>query len=156
MLALGATACTQEIFEAFLSEDRMKTFFHGHSYTANPLTCAVANASLDLLELGEFRFQIDQVIRLHKTFPTPLAVRNSRFATKNLRRLGTVLAFELETDEEDEYLNSIGKEIAKRALQAGVLLRPLGNTVYFMPPYCISKQELERIYVVTQEVLASL
>jgi len=156
MLALGATACTQEIFDAFLSEDRMRTFFHGHSYTANPLTCAVANASLDLLEVGEFRFQIDQIIRLHNTYPTPLAVRTSRFQTKNIRKLGTVLAFELETDEKDAYLNSIGKVIGKKALEAGVLLRPLGNTVYFMPPYCISKQELERVYIVTQEVLHSL
>ena len=156
MLALGATACTQEIFDAFLSEDRSRTFFHGHSYTANPLACAVANASLDLLEVGEFRFQIDQIIQLHKTYPTPLAVRTSRLQTKNLRRLGTVLAFEVETDEQDAYLNTIGKTIAKKALEEGVLLRPLGNTVYFMPPYCISKRELERIYIVTQETLASL
>jgi len=153
MLPMGATACTQAIYEAFLSEDKSKTFFHGHSYTANPLACAVANASLDLLALGEFRFQLEQVIRLHKTYPTPLAVRTSRFATKNLRRCGTILAFEIETEEKDEYLNTIGSIISRKALEAGVLLRPLGNTVYFMPPYCISKQELERIYIVTQEVL---
>ena len=156
MLAMGATACTQKIFDAFLSEDRSRTFFHGHSYTANPLACAVANASLDLLEVGEFRFQLDQVIRLHNTFPTQLAVRPSKFLIKNLRRLGTVLAFEVETNEKDAYLNSIGKIIANKALESGVLLRPLGNTVYFMPPYSITKQELERVYIVTQETLASL
>ena len=156
VLPLGATACTQEIFDAFLSEDKSKTFFHGHSYTANPLACAAANASLDLLHVGEFRFQLDQIIRLHKTYPTTLAVRTSRFATKNLRRCGTVLAFEVETDEKDEYFNSIGKIISQKAMEAGVLLRPLGNTVYFMPPYCISKQQLERVYIVTQEVLHEL
>ena len=156
MLAMGATACTQKIYEAFLSEDRSRTFFHGHSYTANPLTCAVANASLDLLEVGEFRYQLEQVIRLQNTFPTPLAVRPSKIMMKNLRRLGTVLAFEVETGEKDAYLNSIGKIIAKKALEAGVLLRPLGNTVYFMPPYCITKQELERVFIVTQDTLASL
>src|SRR4030095_13934767 len=86
MLPLGATACTQKIYDGFLSEDRSKTFFHGHSYTANPLACAVANASLDLLQVGEFRFQLDQIIRLHTTYPTHLAVRTSRFVTKNLRR----------------------------------------------------------------------
>jgi adenosylmethionine-8-amino-7-oxononanoate aminotransferase len=75
---------------------------------------------------------------------------------KNLRRLGTVLAFEVETNEKDAYLNSIGKIIANKALESGVLLRPLGNTVYFMPPYSITKQELERVYIVTQETLASL
>src|SRR4030095_5128698 len=107
-LPLGATACAQKIYEGFLSEDRSKTFFHGHSYTANPLACAVANASLDLLQVGEFRFQLDQIIRLHTTYPTHLAVRTSRFATKNLRRCGTILAFEIETDENDDYLNSIG------------------------------------------------
>jgi adenosylmethionine-8-amino-7-oxononanoate aminotransferase len=156
MLPMGATACTQKIFEAFLSDDKSKTFFHGHSYTANPLACAAANASLDLLHVGEFRFQLDQIIRLHKTYPTALAVRTSRFATKNLRRCGTVLAFEVETDEKDEYFNSIGKIISQKALEAGVLIRPLGNTVYFMPPYCVSKQQLERIYIVTQEVLHEL
>ena len=156
VLPLGATACTQKIYDAFLSHDKSKTFFHGHSYTANPLACAAANASLDLLNVGEFKFQLDQIVRLHKTYPTTLAVRTSRFATKNLRRCGTVLAFEVETDEKDEYFNSIGKIISQKALAAGVLLRPLGNTVYFMPPYCISKQELERIYIVTQEVLHEL
>ena len=156
VLPLGATACTQKIYDAFLSEDKSKTFFHGHSYTANPLACAAANASLDLLNVGEFRFQLEQIIRLHKTYPTNLAVRTSRFATKNLRRCGTVLAFEIETDEKDEYLNSIGKLISQKAMEAGVLLRPLGNTVYFMPPYCITKQQLERIYIVTQEVLHEL
>ena len=156
MLALGATACTQNIYEAFFNDDRSKTFFHGHSYTANPLACAVANASLDLLEVGEFRFQIDQIIRLHQSFPTHLAVRTSRFAMKNLRRCGTILAFELQTEEKDEYLNMIGRDISRKALEAGVLLRPLGNTIYFMPPYCVSKQQLERIYVVTQEVLHEL
>ena len=156
MLPLGATACTEKIFNAFLSDDKSKTFFHGHSYTANPLACAVANASLDLLEVGEFRFQLDQVIRLHNSFPTHLAVRTSRFALKNLRRCGTILAFEVETNEKDDYLNTIGKVISKKALEAGVLLRPLGNTIYFMPPYCITKQQLERVYIVTQEVLHEL
>jgi adenosylmethionine-8-amino-7-oxononanoate aminotransferase len=93
---------------------------------------------------------------LHTTYPTELAVRSSRFATKQLRRLGTILAFEIETEEKDDYLNTIGSIISKKALQAGVLLRPLGNTIYFMPPYCITKQELERIYIVTQEVLFEL
>jgi adenosylmethionine-8-amino-7-oxononanoate aminotransferase len=156
MLPLGATACTEKIFNAFFSDDKSKTFFHGHSYTANPLACAVANASLDLLEVGEFRFQLDQVIRLHNSFPTHLAVRTSRFAMKNLRRCGTILAFEVETNEKDDYLNTIGKVISKKALEAGVLLRPLGNTIYFMPPYCITKQQLERVYIVTQEVLHEL
>jgi adenosylmethionine-8-amino-7-oxononanoate aminotransferase len=156
MLAMGATACTENIYQAFISDDKSKTFFHGHSYTANPLACAVANASLDLLQVGEFRFQLDHLIRLHTSYPTELAVRSSRFATKQLRRLGTILAFEIETEEKDEYLNTIGPIISKKALQAGVLLRPLGNTIYFMPPYCITKQELERIYIVTQEVLFEL
>jgi len=156
MLPMGATACTQKIYDAFLSDDRSKAFFHGHSYTANPLACAAANASLDLLHVGEFRFQLDQIIRLHTTYPTHLAVRSSRFKTKNLRRCGTILAFEIETDEKNDYLNSIGNIISRKALEAGVLLRPLGNTIYFMPPYCISKSELERIYIVTQEVLHEL
>lgn len=142
MMALGATVCTQRIYDAFLSDDRAKTFFHGHSYTANPIACAAGNASLDLLLKPECLESIHRISKQHENFAQQLI---TRAGVKNVRQLGTILAFEIESDN-DGYLNNIGSVIQKHALQNGVLLRPLGNTVYVMPPYCISEAELEKVY----------
>jgi adenosylmethionine---8-amino-7-oxononanoate aminotransferase len=142
MMAMGATACTQEIYNAFLSDDRSKTFFHGHSYTANPIACAAANASLDLLLTNECMQNIERITDQHKKF----AARLQGFSSvKNIRQCGTIIAFEVETNGAEGYLNNISSVIHQKALQRGVLLRPLGNTVYLMPPYCITEEELEKV-----------
>lgn len=150
-MALGVTACTQEIYEAFLEEDKLKTFFHGHSFTANPLACAAALASLDLLQADACQQSIRRITAQHQAFAALLA---STFpsAIKNIRCRGTLFAFEL-VQGKDEYLNHIGREITAYALSKGVYLRPLGNTVYLMPPYCISSAELNQVYEVVQEIV---
>lgn len=142
MMALGATACTQRIYDAFLSDDRAKTFFHGHSYTANPIACAAGNASLDLLLQPQCIEGIQRIAQQHAAFAEELKIRPS---VKNVRQLGTILAFEIEAGQ-DGYLNNVSAAIHKQAMQKGVLLRPLGNTVYTMPPYCISQEQLELVY----------
>jgi adenosylmethionine-8-amino-7-oxononanoate aminotransferase len=154
-LPLGVTACTDEIYQAFNEEDRMKTFFHGHSFTANPLSCTAALASLDLLEKAECRTQIDRIAKMNLAFLQQLKTRNSKPETKNARALGTILAFELDTGNKN-YLNNIGREITKQALAKGVYLRPLGNTVYIMPPYCITESQLQKLYSVILEIIAGL
>jgi adenosylmethionine---8-amino-7-oxononanoate aminotransferase len=144
-LALGATACRQIIFDAFLSDDRSKTFFHGHSYTANPLACAAGLASLDLLEKKTCRDKIREIQFRHEQFISDsLAKSNGNFFL-NPRYIGTILAFEL-NDGKNNYTNNIGREIMNQALRKGIYLRPLGNTVYLMPPYCITEEELSKIY----------
>ncbi len=144
-LALGATACRQFIFDAFLSDDRSKTFFHGHSYTANPLACAAGLASLDLLEEKTCRDKIKKIQLSHEQFVSAsLSEPNGNFYL-NPRFMGTILAFEL-NDGKNNYTNNIGREILNQALRKGIYLRPLGNTVYMMPPYCISDEELNKIY----------
>jgi adenosylmethionine---8-amino-7-oxononanoate aminotransferase len=140
-LAMGVTACSQKIYEAFLSDDKSRTFFHGHSYTANPIACAAALASLDLLEKETCVAQIQGLETANRQFALRLADRNIR----NLRTLGTVLAFELNQGT-DGYLNPAGRDIHQSAMNEGIFLRPLGNTVYIMPPYCISSGQLEKIY----------
>jgi adenosylmethionine-8-amino-7-oxononanoate aminotransferase len=147
-LPLGVTACTDEIYQAFHSEDKLKTFFHGHSFTANPLACTAALASLDLLQKEECRKQIETIATMHKDFLKQLSV-------KNPRQLGTILAFELDTDNKN-YLNNIGREITRQALEQGVYLRPLGNTVYIMPPYCITEAQLQKVYGVILKILNGL
>jgi adenosylmethionine---8-amino-7-oxononanoate aminotransferase len=140
-MALGVTASTERVFEAFLSDNKRKTLFHGHSFTANPLACSAALASLDLLLQPDCLDRIAHIARRHIGFletirPYPIV--------RNARSLGTVLAFELNTGD-DGYTNSIGQQITADALGAGIYLRPLGNTVYFMPPYCITKKEMDQV-----------
>jgi len=144
-MALGITACNQNIFNAFLSTDRTKTFYHGHSFTANPLACTAGLASLDLLEKTSCREQIQWIRQQHEEF-----VRNELSVTGmellvNIRTMGTILAFELNTGK-NEYINEVSATIMGKALSQGIYLRPLGNTVYIMPPYCITAEQLRRIY----------
>ena len=141
-MALGVTAATERIFEAFLSDDKRKTLFHGHSFTANPLACTAALASLDLVERDDFRAGIRRIAARHEAFVQTL---RSYPIVANPRALGTVLAFEINTGR-DEYINAIGPAITRAALEQGVYLRPLGNTVYFMPPYCITEKEMDQVY----------
>jgi adenosylmethionine---8-amino-7-oxononanoate aminotransferase len=143
-LPLGVTACTAQIHEAFVTDDKTKTFFHGHSFTANPLACTAANASLDLL-LNEACFQrIERICDLNAQFVSQLESEGNN-QIRGIRALGTIVAFELEAGA-DGYLNAISSSVTARALGEGIYLRPLGNTVYIMPPYCISESELATVH----------
>ena len=141
-MALGVTAATEKIFRAFLSDDKRKTLFHGHSFTANPVACSASLASLDLLLEEDCLRRIGQLSRRHQVF---LDALRSFPIVKNARALGTILAFEINTGR-DEYINAIGPGITRAALEAGIYLRPLGNTVYVMPPYCTTEKEMDQVY----------
>ncbi|MBC8033548.1 MAG: adenosylmethionine--8-amino-7-oxononanoate transaminase [Chitinophagaceae bacterium] len=138
-MALGVTACNAKIESAFISEEKMKTFFHGHSFTANPLACTAALASIDLLLQQDCLDRIDWISASNKEFVKKL---EGRAGIKNARSLGTIAAFEL-SEGKDGYLNTAGKKLAELLMQQGIFIRPLGNTVYIMPPYCIREEELE-------------
>ena len=155
-MPLGATACTKKIYEAYLSDDRKKTFFHGHSFTANPLACTAAIASLELLQEPAAREGIDRICKMNLVFEERLKEKyQSRAVIKNTRVSGTILAFEINTGE-DVYLNEISRIVTSKALEKGVYLRPLGNTVYFMPPYCITENEYGFLTNVTEAILDEL
>lgn len=142
-LPLGVTATTEKVYEAFLSDDRSRTFFHGHSYTANPLGCAVAVASLDL-----FRTEgtLERVQRLENTMRARLEPLIELPFVGDVRVIGGVGILELVRDKvtraADGYLDSAGTDLGKEFLRRGLLLRPLGNVLYFMPPYAIDDSEL--------------
>jgi adenosylmethionine-8-amino-7-oxononanoate aminotransferase len=144
-MALGVTACSQAIFDAFLSEDRTKTFFHGHSYTANPLACTAGLASMDLLLEKTCLNQIKAIRQQHEQFVKIELSKTNKGFFRNIRIMGTVLAFEINTGK-DDYINEAGRSVMKQALSQGIYLRPLGNTVYVMPPYCITSEQLRKIY----------
>ena len=153
-MALGVTACTQEIHSAFVDEDRLKTFFHGHSFTANPLACTASLASLDLLQVPDCGQQIDMIAEQHKVFIQQLIAAFPQIV-KNARSLGTIVAFEIEQGN-DGYMNTISASITQKSLEQGVYLRPLGNTVYIMPPYCITREQLKQVYDVILSVVEGL
>ncbi|MEP6727433.1 MAG: adenosylmethionine--8-amino-7-oxononanoate transaminase [Bacteroidota bacterium] len=150
-MALGVTAVVQHVVDAFVSDDKLKTFFHGHSFTANPLACTAALASLDLLEKQSCQDNIQTIVQLNKGFINQLKNLHHKLV-KNIRQLGTIFAFEIDQGS-DGYLNNIAAVITKKALSKGVYLRPLGNTVYIMPPYCITKEELEKTYAAIKEII---
>ncbi|HTE48048.1 MAG TPA: adenosylmethionine--8-amino-7-oxononanoate transaminase [Gemmatimonadaceae bacterium] len=140
-IPFAATLATEAIFDVFRSKDFSKTLFHGHSYTANPIACAAALASLALLDdrSAERRRSIE---RAHTKAAARLAsVPN----IKNVRVLGTVLALEVRSHDSG-YTSATGPALRRFALEAGVLLRPLGDTVYILPPYCATEADLTLAY----------
>jgi adenosylmethionine-8-amino-7-oxononanoate aminotransferase len=152
-MPLGVTACSQKVFDAFYSEDKTKTFFHGHSYTANPIACAAANASIELLNEPSCRKQIELISSLHSGFKEKM---KSNSFIKDIRHLGTILAIELNTKEDTSYLNSIRDSAYNFCLNKGLLIRPLGNIIYLMPPFCITEQELKTTYDILEETIEYL
>ena len=148
-MALGVTACTQKIHDAYVVDDKSKTFFHGHSFTANPLACTAALASLDLFEKEHTMQKVARIAGRHVNFAERLrAVDN----VENIRLCGTVIAFEIK-DAVAGYNSNVRDKITEKCLQKGVYVRPLGNTVYLMPPYCISDDDLNKVYDTLLEVV---
>ncbi len=107
-MAMGITACTQNIYDAFVSDDKTKTFFHGHSFTANPLACTAALASLNLLQKKKCLEEIEEIVNRQKDFLKEIRSFEEKNIIKNLRHLGTICAFEIVTNDQDNYLHNIG------------------------------------------------
>ena len=149
-LPMGATLASERLYQGFISQEPTHTFFHGHSFTANPLGCAAALASLDLLQHNPERYQ--QFEARHTPHLEELALQP---LVKQVRCLGSVAAFNLDAGTSG-YLNPIGKQLQHHCLEQGVYLRPLGNVVYLLPPLCISDTELERCYGAITAALGAL
>ena len=142
-MALGVTSCTMEIYNAFLSDDKLKTLFHGHSFTANPIACSAALASLDLTLQPETMQNIERIVSEHKAFAEQVKGHKK---LKQIRQTGTIIAFEWETGEDSSYFSSLRDNLYNYFLEEGIILRPLGNIIYILPPYCISNESLEYVY----------
>lgn len=152
-MPLGVTTCTREIVEAFQSPDITKTFFHGHSYTANPLSCAVANASFTLLTSESCQQQIQRISKAHERFATEIS---SHPRVRVARHIGTILAIELASAQQTSYTHELRKKISGYFLSRDILLRPLGNILYFLPPYVIQEHELTHVYNAIRDFLNEL
>lgn len=141
-IPLAVTLSTAAIFDAHYSTDRSKLFFHSSSYTANPIACAAANANIGIWSRPETQINVDALCTKQKTH---LAAINKFPSVQNARQIGTITAFEYQ-DSEGAYLSTLGPKLLAFFKSHDVLLRPLGNTIYVMPPYCISDDQLDKIY----------
>ncbi len=139
---LAVTMATEPIYAAHLSPDRARMFYHSSSYTANPIACAAAVANLDIWRDEPVLARIADLARRQST---RLQTLSTRPGIRNARALGTITAIEVDAAE-DGYLSAIAPRLMAHFLAAGLLLRPLGNTIYVMPPYCIDDDDLDRIY----------
>ena len=142
-MAMGVTTCTADIFNAFLSDDKMKTLFHGHSYTANPVACAAALASMDLFLSADTKQNINRITAKQQAFGESIK-RHKKI--KDLRQTGTIVAIEWDTENQTSYLSPLRDRLYNYFLDAGIILRPLGNIIYILPPYCITDAQLDYIY----------
>jgi len=149
-MALGITTCTQQIYNAFLSDDKLKTLFHGHSFTANPIACAAASASMDLFLRPETMANIQRIEAGHKAFGEKI---RSHAKLKALRQTGTIIALEWETGSNTSYFSTLRDKLYAYFLGEGIILRPLGNIIYILPPYCITDAQLSYIYSKIEEAL---
>lgn len=141
-LPLGATFCTEKIFQVFLSDQLHHALLHGHSYTANPLACSSALASLDLLLNDDCTKKREMIAACHKKFCSQW---HSHPKLKRCESIGTILALEYHL-ENTSYFHTIRDRLYHYFLSKGILLRPLGNVLYILPPYCILKEEIALIY----------
>ncbi|MBW3518547.1 adenosylmethionine--8-amino-7-oxononanoate transaminase [Flavobacterium sp. NKUCC04_CG] len=151
-LPMGITTCTAPIYNAFYSDNQHQALFHGHSFTANPLACTAALASLELLLLASTQQNIGRIVQKHKVFSKSISQHPK---IKAIRQLGTILAMEWNTDS-SSYFSSLKEKLYVYFLEKGILLRPLGNILYILPPYCIEDSELDYIYHAIEEALEEL
>jgi adenosylmethionine-8-amino-7-oxononanoate aminotransferase len=142
-IPLAITTFTQEIFDGFYDNDINKAFFHGHTFTANPTGCAAAIASIDLLKTPEMQRNIKYVNEQHLAFQNRIKT-HSKVATT--RVLGVIFALEIKTTSDISYYGAFRNKLYQFFIENGVILRPVGNIVYILPPYVITESQLHKIY----------
>ena len=151
LVPMSITSCTEEIYTAFLDNDISKGFFHCHTYSANPIACSAALASIELLKAQEIQDNIQFIEKSNKTFAKKI---ESHPKVNSTRVKGVILAIDLNTNS-GRY-GTLRDQLLKSFMNEGVFLRPLGNTVYIQPPYVITKEQLNKIYTTIEKVLDSL
>lgn len=149
-IPMAITTFTQEIFNGFYDDDTNKALFHGHTFTANPTGCAAALASLQLLQSEMIQNNIKRVHQSHVDFQSIIKVHPK---VKTTRVLGVIFALEIKTESPAEYYGSLRNTLYNFFIENGIILRPVGNIVYILPPYIISQNQLEKVYQVVENAL---
>ena len=151
LVPMAITSCTEEIYTAFLSNDISKGFFHCHTYSANPIACRAALASIELLQSEEIQKSIAFITKSNQLFEERI---KNHVKVKSTRSKGVILAIDLETNA-NRY-GTLRDKLLTEFMSKGVFLRPLGNTIYIQPPYVIKGKQLEKVYQVIEESLEIL
>jgi adenosylmethionine---8-amino-7-oxononanoate aminotransferase len=149
-IPMAITTFTQDLYDAFYDDDINKALFHGHTFTANPTGCAAALASLTLLQTDEMQGNIARIHANHKAFDERIKIHPKVVTT---RILGTIIALEVVTDGAASYYGSLRNKLYDFFIANGVVLRPVGNIVYVLPPYVISDEQLQKVYQVIENAL---
>ncbi|MEN9324168.1 MAG: hypothetical protein RL699_1948 [Bacteroidota bacterium] len=152
-IPMAITTFTQALFDAFYSDDTSKALFHGHTFTANPTGCTAAIASLELLESDEIQQQIQQINQQHLAFQQRIATHPR---VKTTRVLGVIFALEIQTKNNQAYYGQLRNNLYAYFLENGVVLRPVGSTIYILPPYIITPDQLQKIYQVIENALVEV
>ena len=149
-IPMAITTFTQDIFDAFYDEDINKALFHGHTFTANPTGCAAALASIELLQTPDMQANIERVNAKHLAFEQRVQSHPNVVTT---RVLGVIFALEIKTESAASYYGNLRNKLYNFFIENGVILRPVGNIVYILPPYVITDEQLEKVYQVVESAL---
>ncbi len=149
-IPMAITTFTQEIFDVFYDDDINKALFHGHTFTANPTGCAAALASLELLQTSEMQANLKRVNQSHLEFENKI---KSHPKVKTTRVLGVIFALEIKTSSEESYYGTLRNKLYNFFIENGVILRPVGNIVYILPPYIMTNSQLQKVYQTIENAL---
>ena len=149
-IPLAITTATQEIFDGFYSKDVNKALFHGHTFTANPTGCAIALEAISILESDEMQANLKRIAQRHQQFLERIAKYPE---VENPRTLGVILAFDLKTNQNTDYYGAFRDKLYNFFISKGVILRPVGNIIYILPPYIITDEQLNKVYDVLEEAI---
>ena len=149
-IPMAITTFTQEIYDGFYDDDVNKALFHGHTFTANPTGCAAALASLELLQMPEMQANLKRVNQSHLQFENKI---KSHPKVKTTRVLGVIFALEIKTNSEESYYGTLRNKLYNFFIENGVILRPVGNIVYVLPPYIMTNSQLQKVYQTIENAL---
>ncbi|MEI7508352.1 MAG: adenosylmethionine--8-amino-7-oxononanoate transaminase [Flavobacterium sp.] len=152
-IPMAITTFTQEIYNGFYDDDVNKALFHGHTFTANPTGCAAALASIDLLQTEETQFNIQRIHQSHLTFESKI---NNHPKVSTTRVLGVIFALEVKTDSQESYYGTMRNKLYNFFIENGIILRPVGNIIYILPPYIITDDQLQKVYQTIENALDTI
>ena len=149
-IPMALTSFTQELFDGFYDNDINKALFHGHTFTANPTGCAAALASIELLQTQEIQNHIKRINQSHLDFQNKIKTHSK---VKTTRVLGVIFALEVKTEAQENYYGTLRNKLYHFFIENGVILRPVGAIIYILPPYIITKQQLQKVYKTIEKAL---
>lgn len=149
-IPMAVTTFSQEIFDGFYDDNTSKALFHGHTFTANPAGCAAALASIELLKSDAIQVAISKINQSHLAFQTRIKKHPK---LKTTRVLGVIFALEIKTENHESYYGNLRNKLYAYFIENGIVLRPIGNIVYILPPYIITDSQLEKVYKTIENAL---